>query len=735
MNNLLSKIGLLVFVGLSVLPSKIYAECNFKTAEYIKELNSSKSITEIRIKVLKRRKFIKNFLSILVNDKTAINPNLKKNFKSEIDVYYKFGHCKYEGRIRQHGKLMDHIKFKNGNPIRSLDVKLKNGNILNAVKFKLFIPDTRNSSNEILGSILLKELGIITPETFEVKVSLDNKKSVMIFQEDARKELLERNKRRDGPIFEGDDSLFFKEKNLSENLQDLALSNLINKKWFLKGAQSQDIVFYSYPILQNTYLKYAYKLRKNERDFILDPNNGLSNIFKEYAFALLIFNGKHGLNSPNRRFYFNSLSNQFEPIYYDGNLNLTKEISKDYLDNFDLSLFQRYKFPFSQMLINEDFKKITLEKYKSKTLNFGLEDKIFFNRSFRTINKNLKILQANINVEEKFNLTKIEKDDLINGYINSKTQEKLSQKNIKRIEIRNKEFLLTYSDNEKNIVSPQELSNIINNNEYNKSRHVFIAENIKSFDKKYNKIYLPEIDANVSYSPGISILINKDEKYITFKQSNSEDWVKISNGNIVDWTINYSGIKSYKKIDQKKQRFNNYGLTGCLNIYKTELKNTNIFVTGGECEDSLNIINSKGFIENVYITDSFQDGLDIDFSDINIKNISVNSSGNDCLDLSFGDYSIQKGSFNKCKDKALSIGEKSKFNIDNIYIDKALIGISVKDLSETIVNNSSIINTPVCIESKQKKQEFGGAKVDIINIQCEGDYFSDINSNIKYNKI
>ena len=55
--------------------------------------------------------------------------------------------------IRQHGDWLDHIKLMNdkGQFFRSLDVKLKNGNILNNVRFKLLIPDTRNSYNVISG--------------------------------------------------------------------------------------------------------------------------------------------------------------------------------------------------------------------------------------------------------------------------------------------------------------------------------------------------------------------------------------------------------------------------------------------------------------------------------------------------------------------------------------------------------------------------------------------------------
>ena len=72
---------------------------------------------------------------------------------------------------------------------RSYDVKLKDGNILNAVRFKLLIPETRNGYNEILGTLILKELGFIVPETFEVETSINGANLVMLFQEKASKEL------------------------------------------------------------------------------------------------------------------------------------------------------------------------------------------------------------------------------------------------------------------------------------------------------------------------------------------------------------------------------------------------------------------------------------------------------------------------------------------------------------------------------------------------------------------
>ena len=118
-----------------------------------------------------------------------------------------------------------------GNILRSLNVKLLDGNILNAVRFKLLIPETRYNIHEVLGTVILREFGFITPETFQTKVKLNNSEALMLFQEDMSKELIEKNKRREGPMFEGDKTLLKSEKDLL-SLKYLSLSRLANKIGF-----------------------------------------------------------------------------------------------------------------------------------------------------------------------------------------------------------------------------------------------------------------------------------------------------------------------------------------------------------------------------------------------------------------------------------------------------------------------------------------------------------------------
>ena len=177
--------------------TKVKAECDFITGEHIDKLNDPNAIKSLLINIPKSKKYAINQLKILTSKSKNIPPQMRKKFDAEVFINYKFGSCKHIGKVWQNGDWKDHIKMINGKIISSLNVKLISGNILNSVKFKLLIPETRNHLNEILGSIILKKHNFIVPETFEIQTSINNVSSLMIFQEDSQKELLERNKRRE----------------------------------------------------------------------------------------------------------------------------------------------------------------------------------------------------------------------------------------------------------------------------------------------------------------------------------------------------------------------------------------------------------------------------------------------------------------------------------------------------------------------------------------------------------
>ena len=110
---------------------------------------------------------------------------------------------------------------------------------------------------------------------------------------------------------------------------------------------------------------------------------------------------------------------------------------------------------------------------------------------------------------------------------------------------------------------------------------------------------------------------------------------------------------------------------------------------------------------------------DFDFSDLKVDEIKVKNSGNDCIDSSAGKYFIKKLTLDGCKDKGVSVGEKSKVSIDNIYLEYSNINLVSKDSSELFIKEADFKNYNLCAAVYRKKQEFGGGYLQIPYDKCE----------------
>ena len=222
------------------------------------------------------------------------------------------------------------------------------------------------------------------------------------------------------------------------------------------------------------------------------------------------------------------------------------------------------------------------------------------------------------------------------------------------------------------------------------------------------------------------------DKSLIIEQNDKTDWVLFRKVNLNNWKIKYIAQEETDSINQlKKQRFNKYGLTGCLNFYESILSNVKIQVINGSCEDSLNIVKSNGTISNINVYNANSDAIDFDFSKIEIDKIVVENAKNDCLDVSDGSYKIKNAKLSNCADKGISVGEKSNFEINKIHIESASIGLSSKDYSKLFALEALMNNTVTCYEAAQKKQEFGGAFLKIKKLNCNGKYLKDENSKVE----
>ena len=218
------------------------------------------------------------------------------------------------------------------------------------------------------------------------------------------------------------------------------------------------------------------------------------------------------------------------------------------------------------------------------------------------------------------------------------------------------------------------------------------------------------------------ILIDKNHEKKTrleFKLM-PESRIIILNSDLNNIDISINPIKSELVPNiEIKSRYNQNLLTGCLTLIDSKFKNVKLLSNGTQCEDDINIIRSSGELDYIEIKDAGYDAIDFDFSNIKIDTIKIINSGNDCIDFSYGIYQISKAELSNCKDKAISVGERSIFFGQNIIVQNSEIGLANKDSSKSYINKISTSNVNVCLDNYLKKQEFELGNIFLVKKNCD----------------
>ena len=271
---------------------------------------------------------------------------------------------------------------------------------------------------------------------------------------------------------------------------------------------------------------------------------------------------------------------------------------------------------------------------------------------------------------------------------------------------------------------------------------IFLFNNLKVNQKKFDFFnsewkFSDEIKTTKIFYKNMKVVINKQDKKIYLNQLENDGKILFLGGKLDKWNINFNG----KISSEIKDTINNYdysnNLTGCLNFYEVDFNKINISSKNSPCEDSINIVRSNGNIDSILVNNSSSDGLDIDFSNLSIKNISATTALNDCVDFSSGNYILGTLILKKCTDKALSVGEKSVVDINRIIVDYANIGLASKDSSIVNLNQASLKNLKICLSAYNKKKEYNGGFIYVVNLECEKykkKTNTDISSKILYKK-
>jgi len=725
-------------------------------------LNNREKFSEIDIDItiLKERQWkkiiIKNQLSSLENNSFTYNP---KYTPVTLVIKNKHGlHCKLSAKIKPHGDLSDHFAaFKSGADtiyeLPSLKVKISDGNIFGVVEFRLFIPKTRNDSNEIFATTLLEELGFFAPRTTYAHINYNNKKIKYIFQEKINKDFLENNSLQEGLIFSGDERFVFKYKEDTINSVESGISKhkLTDSKFLINNPINVSIAKKTLQILNETSFFYSSDINQvTAVDYYSSQNkNHYENYFlnmPEFDAILSAISATHNLSRDDRRFYYDVVNKKFIPIYYDGMVSIldgnNKLVHNNY--NFDLSLNNKKNqnkilksAQIGSVLALDTINKIEIDKFI-----FLLEE-----RGLQITKKNLieiiNIIKNNLIIIEKAQQNKILK---VSNDIKHPLKNILANKkkiNAFYLFIKNEEYIkcdlllneclpITLSDNEINLALEQKLK------DENESDLIFMG-NIEKFKADNTqeptllhayKVIKINPNINIRTYGDIKITVEEKNKTIKIEKNSFDGRVLFSNSILNKWKIIFNDSTILNSSIIKRDLS---GLSGCINFYDSKVVDIELYINTALCEDGANFVRSEGTIIKFFSNKTLFDAIDLDFSNIELFEVKIDESGNDCIDFSYGRYVLNNLLLNKCGDKAISVGEASSVQINNFKIFNSTVGIASKDSSYTNLKSGYIENVKTCVTSYKKKDEFNGGFLDIKDLFCKNyNSFSNID---KYSKM
>ena len=681
-------------------------------------------LTQIEIDIFNDLGWNTNVFRIISSEDKVIKPEYKNKFNGLMNIHVENDDkslnisCSFDIEIRISGDWTDHINRKNG--MTSLDVKLLNGNIDGITKFKLFAPRSRHYENEVFVTTLLEMIGFLSPRTSFVDVVMDDFngqqifRNNMIFQEKFSKEMIEYYGFREGPLIETDESLRWAtiiDNNFTEpDRRYFMPAKVLNKYWSRKSENNQIITLEALEL----YNKAIFSSNQPWTQLNYDYLGSNTNMIYKFDAALIALDSNHAITNHQRKFYFNKIENQFYPIYYDGDTKFLWE-SGDYSIRGDYENFSSLGIGAKELLdelnLDEELLRQSLEQ---KGILFTSEEVKYFVNKFKSFLNNISKdprsnMQSGMNYYSDSNLLKtlklperkvevafIDIDNSIYEICNyDLTNCKIYEFDISAADIFS---LASKNDSDSLFV-------------FGKSKKSFLDES-KSSDNFIN--LTPKVKL-VTYSE-VLYEIDTEKNTLDIELLTSRSKAKlIGPGHLVNWKIKVFSNPLESEIIRNDKNL----LTGCLTFYNIEFTNVEIEATNQVCEDAVNLINARGNINSIEISNSVSDGLDIDFSDIYVGNITIKNSSNDCLDLSGGQYVIGNINLEGCNDKGVSIGETSHVQIQNINIKETYIGIAVKDSSLLDVGDANIDTSNYCFAAYRKKQEFGPSYLAINKSNCD----------------
>ena len=563
-------------------------------------------------------------------------------------------------------------------------------------EFSVQKPITRNYIYEYIFHKLLEANELISLKYFFINLTLnDSAQGIYAVEEGFSKELIERNKKRNGPIFGLEESLGTNYPNVEYDLYS-------KKYWTTNHSKLTEIA-----LLKLEDLKYR--------------NINIEKIFdlEKWAvfFAIIdLSHTLHGSLSKSVKLYYNPVTAKFEPIGFDGHHN--PNLFNDFLildfmndENVNCSYICKEREWYLRFFKNKDgsnnhkFIELYMKALKNASSQKFLDN--FNSKYFEEIEKNNSQLQSEVtkkdlNYYKGLGLYMFDKDflfkrakyikDRLNNYAN----------------LNDKKKAFNYANSiQLNLLENENIKYL--NGEYHLSKDLIIEKNYYLLkDKKLNinegvKIFFKE-DSTLFSEGSISFNGSKKKPILVYSDNGNGSLI-LSNNDYTFKNVIFQNLSFPKNTDKI--------LYGGINIINSNLNMKDIEIIDSNSEDAINIISSKSYIQNLAINNTTADAIDIDFGELVFENIFCKNILNDCLDVSGGKIKGKDLRTMNIKDKGLSFGENSTGSLSNINFDNNKLAIAIKDGSELSLSKYKLTNNEYDIAVFNKKQEYEGSKLQL----------------------
>lgn len=154
-------------------------------------------------------------------------------------------------------------------------------------------------------------------------------------------------------------------------------------------------------------------------------------------------------------------------------------------------------------------------------------------------------------------------------------------------------------------------------------------------------------------------------------------------------------------------QWNSAYMTGMVSFYDASLRMRNSRILEVRGEDGLNVKFGMVDIRDSLIDGTFSDSIDLDFCTGVVENVTISNSNADGLDVSGSLVLSRRNTMDTLADKGHSVGENSAILIlDNTAI-RPFTGVAVKDRSWAEIHGGKVVGAKIGISSYQKKPVFG----------------------------